>query len=302
MTSDNVMPRTKTCNELLSLFSKLNRTERAWVLYADMFRLKIKSSVCTFNIMINVLCKEGKLKKAKEFLGFMEILGIKPTVVTYNTIIHGFCLRGRVGGAQMIFGAMKGRGVQPDSYTHGLLISGMCKEKRLDEVSGLFDKMLDIGLLPRAVTYNTLIDGYCNKGTFDVPSKLRVSIFLSRIENMHKLLFWASNFVMDTNKLLSNPKRLTGPVAFFHLVFYFSFLTAALLPSPLSPNPGEHELGTSFLPSQSGDGFGDRNLFGDGVEDGPRLYSCPKRISEPAIEISAHKLVTLGFEFLSSGV
>ncbi|XP_040363488.1 pentatricopeptide repeat-containing protein At2g15630, mitochondrial-like [Rosa chinensis] len=99
MTSGNVMPRTKTCNELLSLFSKLNRTERAWVLYADMFRLKIKSSVCTFNIMINVLCKEGKLNKAKEFLGFMEILGIKPTVVTYNTIIHGFCLRGRVGGA-----------------------------------------------------------------------------------------------------------------------------------------------------------------------------------------------------------
>ncbi|PRQ48018.1 hypothetical protein RchiOBHm_Chr2g0106031 [Rosa chinensis] len=30
---------------------------------------------------------------------------------------------------------------------------------------------------------------------------------------------------------------------------------------------------------------------------GPRPYSCPKRISEPAIEISAHKLVTLGFEF-----
>ncbi|XP_024178293.2 pentatricopeptide repeat-containing protein At2g15630, mitochondrial [Rosa chinensis] len=168
MTSGNIMPKTEPCNELLSLFSKLNRTERAWVLYADMFGLKIKSSVCTFNIMINVLCKEGKLNKAKEFLGFMRFWGLsQPTVVTYNTIIHGFCLRGRVGGAQMIFGAMKGRGVQRDSYTYGLLISGMCKERRLDEASGLFDKMLEIGLLPSAVTYNTLIDGYCNKGDLD---------------------------------------------------------------------------------------------------------------------------------------
>ncbi|PRQ23386.1 putative pentatricopeptide [Rosa chinensis] len=148
MMSGNVLPRTKTCNELLSLFLKLNRTERAWVLYAEMFRLKIKSS----------------LNKAKEFLGFMEILGIKTTVVTYNTIIPGFCLRGRVGGAQMIFSAMKGRGVQPDSYTYGLVINGMCKERRLDEASGLFDKMLEIWLLPSAVTYNTLIDGYCNNG------------------------------------------------------------------------------------------------------------------------------------------
>ncbi|XP_040372848.1 uncharacterized protein LOC112193850 [Rosa chinensis] len=86
------------------------------------------------------------------------------------------------------------------------------------------------------------------------------------------------------------------PSCFFHLFFYFYFLTAALLQSPLSPNPDEHELGTPFLPSRSGDGSGDRSPFSDGVEDGPRLYSCPKGISQPAIEISVHKLVALGFE------
>jgi pentatricopeptide repeat protein len=40
-----------------------------------MFRLRIKSSVVTFNIMINVLCKEGKLKKAKEFTGLWRAWG-----------------------------------------------------------------------------------------------------------------------------------------------------------------------------------------------------------------------------------
>ncbi|KAJ6402760.1 hypothetical protein OIU84_014792 [Salix udensis] len=159
MKEKGVIPHVHACNDMLSLFLKSNRTEKAWVLYAEMFKLRIKSSVVTFNIMINVLCKEGKLKKAKEFIGFMEALGIKLNVITYNTIIHGYCSRGRVEGARMIFDLMKCRGVKPDSYTYGSFISGMCKEGNLEEASGMLEKMKEIGLRPTAVTYNTLIDG-----------------------------------------------------------------------------------------------------------------------------------------------
>lgn len=111
MKEKGVVPKIETCNAMLSLFLKLNRTQTAWVLYAEMFRLRINSTVYTFNIMINVLCKEGKLKKAKEFIGFMESLGVKPNVVTYNTIIHGYCWLGRVEGAQTILDAMKSKGL-----------------------------------------------------------------------------------------------------------------------------------------------------------------------------------------------
>ena len=79
----------------------------AWVLYAERFRLRINSTVYTFNIMINVLCKSGKLKKAKEFIGCTEGLGFNLNVVTYNTIIHGHCGRGNLEGA---------KGIEPDSH------------------------------------------------------------------------------------------------------------------------------------------------------------------------------------------
>ncbi|EOX97196.1 Pentatricopeptide repeat superfamily protein isoform 6 [Theobroma cacao] len=167
MKDKGLIPKIETCNDMLSTFLKLNRTESAWVLYAEMFKMRIKSSIYTFNIMINVLCKEGKLKKAKEFVNFMENLAVKPNVVTYNTLIHAYCSRGRVEGARLVLNAMRSKGIELDSYTYSSLISGMCKEKRLEEASEMFEKMKEMGLVPSAITYNTLIDGYCNYGDLE---------------------------------------------------------------------------------------------------------------------------------------
>ncbi|URE41376.1 repeat-containing protein [Musa troglodytarum] len=89
MKDANFAPRIESCNALLSVLLKLDQKDRAWVLYAEMFRMRIPSTVVTFNIMINVLCKEGKLKKAKAFMQYMESFGVRPTVC------HGlswFCL------------------------------------------------------------------------------------------------------------------------------------------------------------------------------------------------------------------
>src|SRR5690606_32641869 len=43
-------PKTETCNCILSLISRLNRTENAWVFYADMYRMEIKSNIYTYSI------------------------------------------------------------------------------------------------------------------------------------------------------------------------------------------------------------------------------------------------------------
>ncbi|KAJ8441941.1 hypothetical protein Cgig2_020086 [Carnegiea gigantea] len=167
MKNMGILPKVETCNDMLSLFLRLNSTEMAWVLYAEMFRLKISSNSHTFNIMINVLCKEGKLKSAMEFVGFMEAAGFKPNVVTYNTIINGYCSKGKIEHARNIMGEMKIRGIYPDSYTYGSIIRGLCKEGRLDEAVRFLDKTVESGFVPTAVTYNALIDGYCNKGDLE---------------------------------------------------------------------------------------------------------------------------------------
>lgn len=59
MKENGFVPNVETCNQMLSLFLKLNRTQMAWVLYAEVFRINIRSSVYTFNIMINECVKKG---------------------------------------------------------------------------------------------------------------------------------------------------------------------------------------------------------------------------------------------------
>ncbi|CAA7058602.1 unnamed protein product [Microthlaspi erraticum] len=152
-------PKTETCNCILSLLSNLNRTESAWVFYADMFRMEIKSNLHTYNVMINVLCKEGKLKRAKEMLGIMESFGIRPNVVTYNTLAQGYSLKGRVDGARMVINEMKAKGFQPDLQTYNPILSWMCSEGRASEV---LREMKEMGLVLDSVSYNILIRG-CSK-------------------------------------------------------------------------------------------------------------------------------------------
>ncbi|KAK4804660.1 hypothetical protein SAY86_004477 [Trapa natans] len=64
----------ETCNSMLSLFLKLNKTGSACALYAEAFLLRSNSTIYTHNIMINLLREEGKLKKANAFILCMESL------------------------------------------------------------------------------------------------------------------------------------------------------------------------------------------------------------------------------------
>ncbi|CAH8390971.1 unnamed protein product [Eruca vesicaria subsp. sativa] len=160
-------PKIETCNAILSLLSRLNLTEKAWVLYADMYRMEtIKSNIYTYNIMINVLCKEGKLKKAKEMLGMMECFGVKPNIVTYNTLVQGYSSRGRVEGARMVIREMKSKGFKPDLQTYNPILSWMCCEGGGRE-SDVLREMKEVGLVPDSVSYNILIRGCSNRGDLE---------------------------------------------------------------------------------------------------------------------------------------
>ncbi|KAJ6707762.1 hypothetical protein OIU85_028070, partial [Salix viminalis] len=186
MKEKGVIPHVHACNDMLSLFLKSNRTEKAWVLYAEMFKLRIKSSVVTFNIMINVLCKEGKLKKAKEFIGFMEALGIKlnmdeadgiikemnekglvPDSITYNILINGYCRCGNVKKAFTLHDEMISKGVQPTRVTYTSLIYVLSKRGRMKQADDLFEKIVRKGIFPDLIMFNALIDGHCANGNME---------------------------------------------------------------------------------------------------------------------------------------
>ncbi|CAA7039195.1 unnamed protein product [Microthlaspi erraticum] len=70
---------------------------------------KIKLDAAKYNIIIDGLCKDGKLDDAINLFNEMEMKGIKANVITYNTLIGGLCKDGRWNdGAELLRDMIKG--------------------------------------------------------------------------------------------------------------------------------------------------------------------------------------------------
>ena len=52
----------------------------------DFALLNINPNIYTFTILVDVLCKEGKIKEARIVIGVMMKEGVEPTVVTWMGI------------------------------------------------------------------------------------------------------------------------------------------------------------------------------------------------------------------------
>lgn len=120
--------------------------------------------VSTITVVINLLCKKGKVQRAFEVLEVMDRIGCKPTVQIYNCLLKGLCYVGRVEEAyEMLMNIKKGL-VKPDIYTYTVVMDGFCKVGRSNEAVELLHEAMEVGLEPNVVTYNTLFTGYCKEG------------------------------------------------------------------------------------------------------------------------------------------
>ncbi|MCD7449273.1 hypothetical protein HAX54_051013 [Datura stramonium] len=81
---------------LLNGYFKYGLVEEAILLF-DKLERKIEytnTSIEFYNVMINGLCKNGKLDKARALFEKLSFIGLLPDVRTYNSMINGFCLEG----------------------------------------------------------------------------------------------------------------------------------------------------------------------------------------------------------------
>ncbi|KAI0515638.1 hypothetical protein KFK09_008304 [Dendrobium nobile] len=118
----------------------------------------------TYSILINGLCKAGRLDEAKKKL--LEMLGknITPDAIIYDTFIHGFCKLGKISSAFKVLRDMEKKGCQPSARTYNLLIWGLGRKNQISEMHDLIDEMCDKGVSLDAMTYNNLIHASCEGG------------------------------------------------------------------------------------------------------------------------------------------
>ncbi|KAG5232079.1 pentatricopeptide repeat-containing protein [Salix suchowensis] len=193
------LPTVESCNAYLSSLLAFHRVDIALTFYREMRRCRISPNSYTFNLVLSVFCKSGKLEKAVEVLREMESVGItpnnlmgknglEPNVVTFNSLIHGFCKEGRLHEANRSFSEMKVMKVTPNTVTYNTLINGYCQVGNSNMAGKVYEEMLRNGVKTDILTYNALILGLCKEG------KTKKAAFLVKELDKEDLVPNASTF------------------------------------------------------------------------------------------------------------
>ncbi|XP_062217210.1 pentatricopeptide repeat-containing protein At5g46100-like [Phragmites australis] len=142
-----------------------------------LFRSIPKTDACSYNTVIDGLCRRSHLAEALELFSEMVAKDIAPTVVTYTTVIHWLAREGCFDDALKIFDEMGRRGVSPNLITYSSLIDGLCKGGRAASALELLDRMTKERKLPNTITYSSVIDGLCKE--------CRLSEAMEVLDRMH---------------------------------------------------------------------------------------------------------------------
>ncbi|KAJ0520165.1 putative tetratricopeptide-like helical domain superfamily [Helianthus annuus] len=187
------------------------------------------SGVC-YSVLIDNLCKNGRVSKAKELFMEMRMRRISPDVVAFSSLIRGLCFMD-LREAKRLFVEMVNEGVRPSVTVFNLLVHVLCKDRRLNEASGLFEFMVRKGEKLDSLSYNTLMHGYCLEGKIEEAKELYVSMVAKGIEpdvQIHNVLIDGYIKVRRVEEALRIFKQMVRGTIKPNVVTYNVLLTGVL--------------------------------------------------------------------------
>ncbi|XP_075506775.1 uncharacterized protein LOC142543415 [Primulina tabacum] len=182
---------------------KSGKTDLLWGVYRHVIETRVRPDKVTTQIMVNALCKEGKLedfldivnrmcgKKCSDsalivntclvyeviegdriedgLLSLMQMLqkDIIVDTVSYSSVVFAKVKMGNLNTAMEIYGEMLKRGFQENAFVCSLFIGAYCEERRIDEAIPLLEEMESLGYKPPAETFNLMIKGCSINGLLD---------------------------------------------------------------------------------------------------------------------------------------
>ncbi|KAH7515846.1 hypothetical protein FEM48_Zijuj10G0069500 [Ziziphus jujuba var. spinosa] len=131
-------------------------------LLQEMHSNGLHSNVCTYNSIVNGLCKSGNIVQAQKLKEKMEeVAGMHPDSFTYTTLMDAYCKIREMDKAYMLLQEMLDKGCKLTVVAFIVLMNGFCMSGMLEDGERLLEWMLEKGIMPNTTTYNSLMKLYC---------------------------------------------------------------------------------------------------------------------------------------------
>ncbi|KAK4717620.1 hypothetical protein R3W88_015958 [Solanum pinnatisectum] len=153
-------------NNMINSFCLMYRVDCAFSVLPIYLKNGVSFNAVTFTTLIRGLFAENKVKDAVElFKKLLERNREYTDIAFYSVVINGLCKNGKLDEAHAVFEKHCFTGLLPDVRTYNVLINGFCLEQLFDEAKDILRKMEDNGCSPDRVTYNVIVQGFlrCNK-------------------------------------------------------------------------------------------------------------------------------------------
>ncbi|KAF9609325.1 hypothetical protein IFM89_015580 [Coptis chinensis] len=135
-----------TYNTLIDLYGKAGRLKDASNAFSEMLKSGVAPDTVTFNTMIYTCGTHGLLSEGEILLTRMEEKGISPDTKTYNIFLSLYADQGNIDAALMCYKKIRKVGLFPDVVTHRAVLRILCERNMVSEVESVLEEMEKSGV------------------------------------------------------------------------------------------------------------------------------------------------------------
>ncbi|XP_057250126.1 pentatricopeptide repeat-containing protein At1g62680, mitochondrial-like [Beta vulgaris subsp. vulgaris] len=117
---------------------------------AEMLERNITPSVNTFNMLVDMFCKDGNVDEAQAIMSFMIEKVLAPNIITYGALLDGYC---QMEDAEKLLDLMVQNGCEFDILSFSAMINGYCKARNINKTLYLFQEILQKGNVPQLCSF-----------------------------------------------------------------------------------------------------------------------------------------------------
>ncbi|KAF3443858.1 hypothetical protein FNV43_RR13548 [Rhamnella rubrinervis] len=155
---------TSTYNTLIDLYGKAGRLKEAAEVFGEMLKSGVAMDAITFNTMIYTCGTHGHLSEAEALLTKMEERGISPDTKTYNIFLSLYADVGKIDAALKCYRKIREVGLYPDVVTHRAVLHMLCQRNMVQDLETVIEEMEKSGVRVDEHSVPGVIEMYINEG------------------------------------------------------------------------------------------------------------------------------------------
>lgn len=155
---------TATFNTLIDLYGKAGRLQEAAEVFAEMLNSGVAMDTITFNTMIFICGSHGHLSEAESLLRKMEERRINPDTKTYNIFLSLYAEAGNIDAALQCYRKIREVGLFPDDVTRRAVLHLLSEREMVQEVDTVIEEMEESGIHVDEHSLPVVMKMFVNKG------------------------------------------------------------------------------------------------------------------------------------------